>query len=124
MEKLNLYVLDEEEDNNDEIYWTLENSGKFFVSSAYHSITNGDLNVQDKGWEKIWKIKVPNRVRMFLWLARHERIMCNAERRRRHITDNDCCSTCLNVSETTEHVLRKCPKVMDIWKQMMSDREM
>lgn len=88
MEKLKAYSLSNNKDDMDEIYWMLEESGIFSVSSAYHNSNNDNSFMHDKGWENLWKIKVPNRMSTFLWLVRHERILCNGERRRRHITNN------------------------------------
>lgn len=59
-----------------------------------------------------------------MWLARHERLLCNHERRRRHLTSDGNCPVCHDVDESVEHVLRLCPKAKEIWKQLLGDRIM
>lgn len=121
--KLKLYIISENGEDIDNIYWTRESSGMFYVSSTYHSANYDSFSVQDASWERIWRLKVPNHMRAFMWLAKYERFLCNEERRRRHITSDGCYPSCLNVSETTDHVLRKCPKAKEVWKQVVGERK-
>ena len=48
-------------------------------------------------------------VKLFLWLAMHDKLLTNTERVRRRLTDNDICEKCHNEIESTLHVLRDCP---------------
>lgn len=63
----------------------------------------------DKGWELIWKLKIPNRVRAFLWLVKHKCIMSNVEQVKRHLAINDKCHGCLDQTENIEHIFLKMP---------------
>jgi hypothetical protein len=40
-----------------------------------------DMDIDDS-WKKIWKLKVPERVRMFVWWMHHERILTNFHKSR------------------------------------------
>ncbi|KAE8691648.1 putative Cc-nbs-lrr resistance protein [Hibiscus syriacus] len=51
---------------------------------------------------------IPQRIRLFLWLASKERIMTNVERYRRSIALQPHCPCCLEAVETTTHALRDC----------------
>ncbi|QHO10708.1 Putative ribonuclease H protein [Arachis hypogaea] len=44
----------------------------------------------------------------FLWLVTYDAILTNSERKRCHLTMDDCCFRCRNSTETTLHVLRDC----------------
>lgn len=63
--KLRLFIVSEKEEDTDDIYWSWESSGMFSVSSAYHSANGDNVSVQDASWERIWKFKVPNRMKAF-----------------------------------------------------------
>ncbi|XP_019172513.1 PREDICTED: uncharacterized protein LOC109167899 [Ipomoea nil] len=94
----------------DQLVWKNETSGHFTATSAYGLAPN-DPDAADKAaWENIWKLRVPNRIRTFLWLMKHDRAMTNANRAKRGFTLNDNCWVCPTVVEDIEHVLRRCPK--------------
>lgn len=58
-------------------------NGAFSIKTTYNLSTG---LVHDKGaglWKIVWGLKVPNKMRTFLWLILHRKIMCNAERFRK-----------------------------------------
>ncbi|CAL1366987.1 unnamed protein product [Linum trigynum] len=69
----------------------------------------------------IWKWPGPSRVRHFLWLAVHDRLLTNAERARRHIADSSGCQRCRGDSETLDHVLRQCPFAKEVWAEVLPE---
>ncbi|CAN0899765.1 Putative ribonuclease H protein At1g65750 [Linum grandiflorum] len=44
-----------------------------------------------------------------MWLATHDRLLTNKERRRRHLTETGVCTRCNYPHEIVLHVLRDCP---------------
>lgn len=75
--RMDIMEIKDDELDDDEAYWTMEDSGKFTVSSAYQHINSGNIVLQDKGWSTLWAVKAPNRMKAFMWLVRHEKILCN-----------------------------------------------
>ena len=71
--------------------------------------------MEDTKRKLIWKWRGPERVKTFLWLAMHDRLLTNVERVRRQITDIDMCEKCFLEKENTIHVLRDCPFATWIW---------
>ena len=54
--------------------WKANASGSFTTGSAYEILQESpEVNARSI-WSKIWKIKVPERVRVFMWRAVHKRI--------------------------------------------------
>ncbi|KAK8593435.1 hypothetical protein V6N12_045516 [Hibiscus sabdariffa] len=49
-----------------------------------------------------------------------DRIMTNAERKRRNLAPSDACASCLSESETIAHVLRDCSKARQVWEAVVS----
>jgi hypothetical protein len=55
--------------------WKLNRNGKYLVKMAYYHlmeivIDNGSQRVQGD-WIKIWKLKVPNKIKLFIWTCAH-----------------------------------------------------
>lgn len=59
---------------------------------------------------------------MFMWLVRHGKIMCNEERKKRHLTVDENCHTCANEVEIVEHFVKRCPIAKSIWKSLLGTR--
>lgn len=57
-------------------------------------------------FKRIWRVVVPERIRVFLWLVGNQVIMTNVERARRHLGDSEVCPICNGVVESIIHVLR------------------
>lgn len=53
------------EDLDDEIVWKLENNKRFSVKSMYNALTKNDT---DSAYKRIWKAKVPQKIKIFVWL--------------------------------------------------------
>ncbi|KAK8680990.1 hypothetical protein V6N13_053398 [Hibiscus sabdariffa] len=66
-------------------------------------------------WSKIWSLRVPQRVRVFMWIAAHRRHLTNVEHVHRHIASSDKCNLCHSGPEDIYHVLRYCVKVHELW---------
>ncbi|CAN1787168.1 Putative ribonuclease H protein At1g65750 [Linum perenne] len=66
-------------------------------------------------WKTIWRWAGPSRVRHFLWLVAHDRILTNVERRRRHLTDTNECQRCRIGIEDTLHVIQDCRGAREVW---------
>ncbi|CAN1152491.1 Putative ribonuclease H protein At1g65750, partial [Linum perenne] len=54
----------------------------------------------------------------FIWLVAHDRILTNAERRRRHLTDIDDCQRCRGGTEDTLHVVSDCKNTLATCDQL------
>lgn len=109
------------EEEDDEV-WMWEDSSKFTVRSAFLRTNPNNIDVQDAAWMDVWKIGVASRIRMFIWLVKHKKIPCNAERKKRHLTDYGNCLSCANAWEDTEHVIHKCLYARYVWAKLMSNQ--
>lgn len=72
----------------------------------------GSLNV-------IWKAHVPQRVRVFLWLLWHNKLLINIVQRRRHMIDDQYCPLCFSGLETRIHMIRYCSFAWRIWQAVV-----
>lgn len=60
-----------------------------------------------------WKL-VCVRVKIFIWLLVHNRLMTNERRNKRHMVNDPCCHHCPAVVELTMHVLRNCHDAREV----------
>ncbi|GAU10179.1 hypothetical protein TSUD_416550 [Trifolium subterraneum] len=78
------------------------NSSDFSVASMYSNLCGYQSKDENTVWSRIWKIKCPERIRSFMWMAMHNRLLTNSLKK-----------------ETTIHVLRDCPKAVEVWTQVI-----
>lgn len=107
----------------DQPYWASDSKGKFTIKSMYNVIRGSNLtpNPALKVWTGIWKLKIPQKLKNFLWLTQHDRILSNKLRCERHLADEATCLRCRDNSESTLHILRDCPKAKAIWNNFSND---
>ncbi|CAN1860132.1 Putative ribonuclease H protein At1g65750 [Linum perenne] len=100
--------------------WGLEGVGRYSVKSGYLLLTDMRDGIGTTGskWKSIWDWPGPNKIRHFMWLVAHNRLLTNKERKRRHLTDNDTCSCCGTMVETIDHILRSCPIANEVWRKI------
>ncbi|CAN1177925.1 Putative ribonuclease H protein At1g65750 [Linum perenne] len=84
-------------------------------------LSNLDQVHLDKFWSRLWKWKGPNKIKHFLWLASHKRLLTNEERGRRHITNQVNCSRCAGIVESFEHVIFECNFASQVWRQALPE---
>ncbi|CAL1412293.1 unnamed protein product [Linum trigynum] len=110
----------------DKRIWGIEQDGKLCLKSAYNLDSDFLGRDEDSIWKGIWKWKGPSKIKHFLWLETHNRLMTNKERSKRGLTTNISCPHCNNPEETMEHTLRSCKKIKGVWnrfKASITDQE-
>ncbi|CAN1215673.1 Putative ribonuclease H protein At1g65750 [Linum perenne] len=106
-------------DGDDEMIWGPDPKGRFSIKSAYEILATTRGPPQQNTWKHIWRWQGPSRIKHFLWLAAHNRLLSNEERLRRHMTDRDDCHRCPSVSETSLHILRDCNLAKSVWTSLL-----
>lgn len=89
-------------------------SGNYTVKDMYNAMAdvNANQNIDPK-WMKIWKLNVSLRVRSFVWMLKHNKLLTNFNKGRRGL-GSAMCSLCGYVCEDTIHVFRDYTKAMQI----------
>ena len=114
----------------DSIFWLHNRSGNFSVKSAYklarHIQLHGDKAETSSGcvgkriWPVLWKLKIPNKVKIFGWRACHDILPTSYNLSRRRIVTEDKCQLCTREVETTNHALCECAAMQDVWAGSIS----
>lgn len=71
-----------------------------------------------QGWKLIWGLRVQTRIRYFLWLLAHDRLLTNKGPWRRGLAPNPCCARCLADHEDGIHMVRDCEASREVWGQL------
>ncbi|XP_021761146.1 uncharacterized protein LOC110725977 [Chenopodium quinoa] len=109
------HELHKDANRGDLLFWGQRNKGKFSIKSALQIIRKEENENNDGMWDLIWKLRVQQRMRVFLRLVMHNRIMCNTNRFKRSLTDDPCCKLCPRMDETALHILRDCKAAKEQW---------
>ncbi|XVF22870.1 hypothetical protein REPUB_Repub12eG0208500 [Reevesia pubescens] len=101
------------QEGDDKTIWTGSSNGVFSVKSAYDLMVSASH--QSPVWNQIWKLDVLPRVKSFLWLLNHNRLLTKEQCHRRGLLPDTICSRCLIDAEDRLHLLRDCPDSRLIW---------
>ncbi|CAN1148060.1 Putative ribonuclease H protein At1g65750 [Linum perenne] len=99
----------------DDLIWGPDPKGWFSIKFAYEVLSSTSKGINESLWKTVWDWQGPNRVRFFLWLATHNRLLTNGERKRRHLPDDDRCHFCKDEVEDSIHVLRAYQFARKLW---------
>ncbi|GMY34274.1 hypothetical protein FCV25MIE_29516, partial [Fagus crenata] len=102
--------------SNDSPMWKANNLGVFTVKSAYHFKPTSS---RDEGsssnrtqyrqfWKALWKLKVPNKVKIHLWRACLNALPTRWALRHRRVLSDPICPICNGEDKTTTHALWTC----------------
>ncbi|KAK4267638.1 hypothetical protein QN277_024391 [Acacia crassicarpa] len=109
------------EAGNDILMWNATAHGNFSVKSAYFLIEKPPAQLHSNVFKKIWAWKGVERVRVFLWLAFHNRLPTN-ERRRRWSSGSATCAYCEVGIEDEMHIFRDCYYARQVWLSLIHPR--
>jgi hypothetical protein len=96
----------------DNFVWSLTNSGEFTVKSLYLDLLNDDTKYLKK---YIGKIKVPLKIKVFMWFLHRKEILTKDNLIKRSWTGNDSCCFCDN-KESIQHLFFECPFAKIEWR--------
>ncbi|KAL2896029.1 hypothetical protein RDABS01_037813, partial [Bienertia sinuspersici] len=115
LKQINSHELIEGQNVGDLLYWRGGKHGNFSIKFALQLIRREDTTPPNKQRDTIWKAPVQQRIRAFLWILMHERLLCNSNRLKRQLTDDPRCPRCRDSEETLLHLFRDCPQARATW---------
>ncbi|RYR47522.1 hypothetical protein Ahy_A07g033454 [Arachis hypogaea] len=109
----------------DKLSWPLKPDGKYTIKMGYHAArkeqhldNNNSPSTSDDFkdlWRDIWKLRVPQKIRTFLWRASHNILPVFQNLYNKKISNTPICPICLQEPESTEHALLLCPWTRAAW---------
>ncbi|KAF4355280.1 hypothetical protein G4B88_004938 [Cannabis sativa] len=73
---------------------------------------------QSHWWNGMWNLKVPQKVKIFLWRMYHRALPTNSQLIRRKVLVQPICHRCGEESETPEHALVFCSSLLPLWTKL------
>jgi hypothetical protein len=113
----------------DFIAWGFSQNGIYTVRSAYHlqwkhqfgppagQVVQGSSSANPI-WRSIWKLKIPSKIKIFIWRALHGILPLKSILVNRHIGTSGECPICQLGPEDIQHLLFLCPVATDIWRAL------
>uniref|UniRef100_A0A803QJN9 Reverse transcriptase domain-containing protein n=1 Tax=Cannabis sativa TaxID=3483 RepID=A0A803QJN9_CANSA len=98
--------------------YTVKSGYQFAVSLADSHETNTSTTL-DSWWTKFWKLKLPSKIRIFVWKVFHNALPVASELHRKHIAETPFCPLCKVHKETLNHALFFCTRAKDVWRQSL-----
>ncbi|CAL1392116.1 unnamed protein product [Linum trigynum] len=109
--------------DRDSLCWTGTENGDYTVKSRYDMELNiigeelaGSVDDQElnTGWNKLWKLNVPGKIKVFLWKVAHNIVPVGVKISKKSKRRGDECPNC-GMKETLKHCLVNCSWVGRIW---------
>lgn len=104
--------------------WGLTKDGSYSSQSGYRFIETlqnidqpqqGLPPIEKKLWSSIWKIKVPSKLKHFLWKVLAGALAVKGTLRSRGIQLDTTCAVCASATESICHLLFHCPVAQEVW---------
>lgn len=102
-------------DCTDSSFWGASPSGRFTVSSAYKLLSSDTKKNSSPNYEWIWRLRLPERVRFFIWLLLQNKLNTNELRMKKGMCSSANCSACNDSLESAEHIFRSFPYALFSW---------
>ena len=113
--------------SRDCLIWKENRRHEFTVKSTYQvalclnqqvEAEHSKAQEDRKWWKKIWALKVPPKVKTFLWRACSNILPTRDNLFRRKIQIDPICELCSQTRETCDHLLWECPFARNVWAMM------
>ena len=66
-------------------------------------------------WAAIWKLRIPNKIKVFGWRASHDILPTRRNLKKKWILTDDVYPLCGLLQESTTHALWECTVAQDVW---------
>ena len=87
-------------DRDDMVLWKIGKKGKFTVKSVYDALTSSNTGIYHK---RIWKGKIPEKIKIFLWLLANDAILTKENLRKKNWQGDPSCVFSDSI-ETVSHL--------------------
>jgi hypothetical protein len=109
-------------DREDELVWKKDPAGAYTPKLGYIALSLDLFQHQPIWWWKgLWKLKCPQKEKLFLWAALNQKIPTWEILQNRHLEGPNRCPLCLTKIETIYHLLITFPFTQRVWKEISAN---
>jgi hypothetical protein len=94
---------------------TLKTTGKPYTTRDAYAALDCNQGSGDEHGRRIWKTRVPNKVKVFAWLYFKDRLSTRANLHSKNVVENELCQRCSAPMEDRDHVFFVCTASADFW---------
>jgi hypothetical protein len=102
-------------EGRDEFSWVHEKSGRYTTRSMYRILSH--RGVSNFRMEKIWKSKLPLKLKVFMWQTYHDRFQTGVVLKKWRRKESMICIIC-GAPETGDHILFSCVPAKFMWASL------
>ena len=116
-----------EDGAEDTLIWPLTSDGDYSVRSAYRMLVSAECILLPSSsvsgsnglvWKKNWKMRVPNKIRHFIWRIVKDSLSMKQNLKAWHLPIGEDCDGCGEHTESIVHCLRLCDQVRSVWMSL------
>eukprot|EP00253_Pinus_taeda_P030148 PITA_30148 len=102
-------------EGQDQLRWGNNNKGIFNLMEAKGILLGLDSSVLGKTWQHLWKYQGWMKIKIFMWLVHHKKILTWDNIRKRGVLGPSRCQLCEELEETMEHILNSFSYTTWLW---------
>ena len=111
-------------DQEDCLIWLACKDGDYSMKIGYQLLceaenssaaSSSDSSKLTLFWKHIWKLHIPDKIKLFLWRVCSNALPTMENLKRRKILEDAKCKACLAAQENTLHAIWNCEKLHHIW---------
>jgi hypothetical protein len=103
-------------------YDTYKWEGNFSTAAAYDKLIMSSRMAEDEEMgKKLWKLKIPLKLQIFLWLCRRDGLITGDLRHRRMGTPTQFCYLCGLHNDSTDHIFSSCAITDYVWRRVCNE---
>nr|POE71608.1 putative ribonuclease h protein [Quercus suber] len=111
---------------DDRLFWPFTQTGTYTSKSVYRYLKSEEedsssavRSEEDRDlWRGIWSLKVPNKVKNFIWRASRNSLPTKENLVRRTVIENPLCDRCFGAHESALHAVWSCGELDVVWEDI------
>lgn len=102
-------------ERQDQLMWGYNNEGAFNLKKEKIILLDVNTQALDKIWLELWRQQGWMKIKLFIWLVQHRKILTWDKIRKRGVLGTSICQLCEAQEETMENLLNNCIFTSSLW---------
>jgi hypothetical protein len=93
-------------------------TGRHYTSKDAYTALDSSQDSTDPVGQRIWRTRVPNKVKIFAWLFFRDRLSTRCNLFAKHVLEDDICRRCSLHPEDRGHLFFSCSSSLELWDKL------